>query len=84
MCSIDYEKNKTSSYRTNDIEVLSERLRSLKITNEASSKTNKQSDKEMSIVLAPTTINDNIQTVMPKSMVSDLEWFDKDQTKFED
>ena len=84
MCSIDYEKNKTSSYRTNDIEVLSERLRSLKITNEASSKTNKQSDKEMSIVLAPTTMNDNIQTVMPKSMVSDLEWFDKDQTKFED
>ena len=84
MCSIDYEKNKTSSYRTNDIEILSERLRSLKITNEASSKTNKQSDKEMSIVLAPTTMNDNIQTVMPKSMVSDLEWFDKDQTKFED
>ena len=38
----------------------------------------------MSIVLAPTTMNDNIQTVMPKSMVSDLEWFDKDQTKFED
>ena len=73
MCSIDYEKNKTSSYRTNDIEVLSERLRSLKITNEASSKTNKQSDKEMSIVLAPTTMNDNIQTVMPKSMVSDPE-----------
>jgi len=27
---------------------------------------------------------ETVQTVMPKSMVSDLGWFDSDQTKFED
>ena len=73
-----------SSYRTNNIEVLSERLGFLKITNEASSGTNKQSDEEMSVALAPAIINNNIQAVTPKSMVPDLRWFDRDRTKFED
>ena len=38
----------------------------------------------MSVVPVPTTINNNEQAVMPKNMVSDLEWFDEDRTKFED
>jgi len=33
------------------------------------------------IVLAPAEI---VQTVIPKSMVPDLEYFDRDWTKFED
>ena len=29
-------------------------------------------------------MNNNEQAVMPKNMVSDLGWFDRDKTKFED
>ena len=43
---------------------------------------NKQTDKEMSKALA--MMNENIQAVMPKSMVLDPEQFDRDQIKFED
>ena len=32
----------------------------------------------------PALTNENIQAMMPKSMVPDPEWFDGDQTKFED
>jgi len=46
--------------QTNNIETLSEKLESLKIINEASSKMNEQSDEEMSVALAPVTMNDNI------------------------
>jgi len=60
MYGINCKKNKTSSCRINNIEVLSERLGSLKIMNEASSKTNKQSDKEISITLAPAITNNNV------------------------
>ena len=56
----------------------------MKITNKASSETNKWSDKEMSVVPVPAIINNNIQAVIPKSIVLDLEWFDRNQTKFED
>jgi len=35
------QRDKTSSYRMNDLEVLSERLESLKIINKASEETNK-------------------------------------------
>ena len=72
ICDIDYEKNKMSSYRMNNIEALSERLKSLQITNETSSKTNKQTDKEMSMKVIPAVTNGNIQAVMLKSMVPDL------------
>jgi len=68
----------------NNIETLSERLGSLKITNEVSSRMNRQSDKEMSVAPALTMTNDNVQAVIPKSMVPDLEWFDGDRTKFKD
>ena len=44
----------------NNIEALSERLGSLKITNKASSKTNKQSDEEISVVPALTIMNNNV------------------------
>ena len=38
----------------------------------------------MSIEIALATINNNIQAVIPKSMVPDPEWFNGDRTKFED
>ena len=37
----------------------------------------------MSAVLVP-AMNENVQAVMPKSMVPDLGWFDGDQTRFKD
>jgi len=70
--------------QTNDIEALSERLESLQITNEALEEISEQSDEEISVVLAPVMMNNNIQAVMLKSMVPDPKWFDRDQTKFED
>ena len=75
MCGIDHKKNKTSLCRTNDIEVLSERLEFLKIMNE-------QSDEEISVVPASAIINNNIQAITLKSMVPDPEWFDGNRTKF--
>ena len=47
-----------SSYRTNNIKALLERLRSLKIMNKASEGMNEWSDKEMS--KAPVIMNKNI------------------------
>ena len=44
----------------NNLETLLEILGSLKIINEASSETNKRSDKEMSIAPALVTMNSNI------------------------
>ena len=49
-----------SSRWTDDIEVLSERLGSLKIMNKALSKTNEWSDKEMSVVPAPAMMNNHV------------------------
>ena len=46
------QMNKMSWYQDNDIEVLSERLKSLKITNKTSWSTNKQTDIEMSLPIA--------------------------------
>jgi len=75
-----------SSRRTNDIEVLSERLGSLQINEETSTEEYEQADTEMSV--APTTAaaaaSENVQTGLPKSMVPDPGWFDRDQSKFED
>jgi len=53
----------------------------LQITEEALSEY-KQIDTEMSV--APAPANKNIQTVMPKSIVPDLGWFNGNQMKFED
>ena len=54
----------------------------MQITEEASSEY-KQTDIEMSAVPVP-AMNENVQAVMPKSMVPDLGWFDRDQTRFKD
>jgi len=44
----------------------------------------KQSDTEMSVAPAPAAINENIQVVMLRNIILDLEWFDSDQMKFKD
>ena len=64
---------KISSRQTNDIETLSERLGFLQIMNEALKETSEQSDEEISVVLVPVMMNNNIQAIMLKSMVPDLE-----------
>ena len=51
------QEDKTSSYKMNDIEVLSERLGLLRITNKASESTNKQTDEEISTALTQTNEN---------------------------
>ena len=43
-----------------------------------------QTDTEISEALALVIVNNNIQATIPKSMVLDPEWFNRDQTKFED
>jgi len=50
---------KMSFRRTNNIEILSEQLESLQITEEASSKY-KQTDTEMFTALAPAPVNKNV------------------------
>jgi len=63
-------------------------LRLLRITEEYTSNENKTTElalsEEMSTVLIPAVYNGIAQIVIPKSIVLDLEWFDSDQTKFED
>ena len=75
---------KTSSRQIDDIEVLSERLGSLQTINKASEESYEQSDKEISIILAPVIINNNGQATILKSMVLDPGWFNRDRMKFED
>ena len=82
MCSVNYRGTKTSSRRTNNIEVLSEQLGSLQITKEASNE-DKRTDTEILTAPAP-VVNENGQVGMLKNMVPDPGWFDGDQTKFED
>jgi len=52
------QEDTMSSQRMNNIEVLSERLGSLKITNEVSKEIYKQLDEEMSV--APASTNENV------------------------
>ena len=72
-----------SSGRTNNIKALLEQLESLQIIKEASSNY-EWTDTEMSVTPAPAAISENVQVGMPKNMVPDLEWFDGNQTRFED
>ena len=63
---------------------MSERLGSLQITEEASSKYKQMETDEMSNIPAlAVATNKNVQAGMPKNMVPDLGWFNSDQTKFE-
>jgi len=66
-----------SSKRTENIEALSEQLKSLWIENKALEEY-KRTDTEMSKIPALVTVNDNTQATMPKSIVLDPEWFDGD------
>ena len=63
-------------------------MRLLRITEEYTSNENKTTElalsEEMSTVLILAVYNGIAQIVIPKSIVLDLEWFDSDQTKFED
>ena len=63
---------------------MSERLGSLQITEEASSKYKQMETDEISNIPAlAVATNKNVQAGMPKNMVPDLGWFNSDQTKFE-
>jgi len=68
----------------NDIDVLSEQLGSLQITNKTLDKTMEQSNEAISVAPVPVTINTNKQAVMSKNMVPDLGWFNSDKMKFKD
>ena len=74
--------NKTSSYRGNNIEALSKRLGSLQIIDKVLESTNEQTDTKMLTAPAPAQKNYR-QAEMPKSMVPNPEWFDRDRMKFE-
>ena len=72
-----------SSRWTDDIEALLEKFGFLQIMNKALEETYKQSDKEISKAPVPVTTNNNVQAVMPKNMVPNPEWFNRDWIKFE-
>ena len=67
---------------------MSEQLGSLQIEASEESTSDKQTDTEMSVALAPAPIEvigqENSQAGLPKNMVPDPEWFDGDRSKFED
>ena len=65
---------------------MSERLGSLQINEEASTEEYEQTDTEMSVApaTAAAAISENAQAGLPKSMVPDPGWFDRDRSKFED
>ena len=72
--SVICRKDKTSSRRIDDVEALSEQLRSLQINEEVSTEEHKQTDTEMSGTPAPgaTTASENAQAGLPKSIIPDL------------
>ena len=74
------------SQGTTGIETLEEILELLRITKEYASDRNKTTKPATSedISTAPAVYNKIAQAIMPKSIISDLEWFDGDQTKFKD
>ena len=75
-------KNKMSRYQDNNIEVLLERLESLKIMNKVLGRTIKYTD---DIPITPVPIQEsNIQAGISKSMVPNTGWFNRNRTKFED
>jgi len=58
----------------------------LQINEEASTSKYEQTDTEMSVALATAAaaVSENVQAGLPKSMVLDPGWFNRDQSKFED
>jgi len=53
---------------------------------EASDKYKQTTTEEISVAPTPAAVanSENVQAGLPKNMVPDLEWFNSDQTKFED
>jgi len=70
------------------IESLEKILGSLRITEDNVSNRSTEpvtsETKEMLTAPAPAVYNKNVLTAMPKSIVSDLGWFDGNRTKFKD
>ena len=76
------QETKISWYQDNDIETLSEWLEFLQITNEVSERTIEYTD---DISIAPVSTQGNKKHAgVPKNIVPDLEWFNRDRTKFKD
>ena len=63
------KRTKMSSKRIGNIEVLSEQLESLQITNKTLDKTMEQSNEAMSVVPVLATMNTNEQAILPKNIV---------------
>jgi len=74
--------SKTSQCQEHNIEALLEWLGFLQIIKEASEKTIEYTNKILT-ALVPVNQN-NKQEELPKNMVPDLGWFDRDRTKFKD
>ena len=74
------ERTTTSSRQTDNIEALSEQLGSLQIKALEESTSDKQTDIEISVALAPMEVigQENGQTGLPKNMIPDPGWFDSD------
>ena len=62
-------RTRMSSKRIGNIEILSEQLGSLQITNKTLDKTMEQSNEAMSVVPVLATMNTNEQAVLPKNIV---------------
>ena len=75
--------SKTDQYQENNMEALLEWLKSLRITKEntLNETTKTETIDAMSIVSALAV--QNKQAVMPKNIVPDSEWFDRNRMKFE-
>ena len=78
--------NRTDQHWGNNIEVLSELLELLRITEEDTLERTTETDTidTISMALVPAVKNTIEQAVMPKSIVLGLEWFDDKQMKFKD
>ena len=61
---------------------MSEQLGSLQITEEASERTTEYTDKMLIVLVLAQESNE--QAGLPKNMISDPGWFDRDRTKFKD
>ena len=75
--------SRMDQYQRNNTETLSEWLGLLKITKENDLEKTTEYMNNMSTVPALAVYNEIVQAVMPKSIVPSPEWFDGNQTKFE-
>jgi len=76
--------SKTNQYQGNNLETLLEQLGSLRIIEENILNEAIETETIDETSIAPVPAVQNEQVVMPKSMVPDPEWFNRNRTKFED